>query len=940
MRLKNYLQQMSPIFSSPAYARRLLRLFSLLLAIGVLSGVYNFLLYTFNDDISKRRGYMSRAIAEAHAFFTTRGALLEALSLSTVRASDQVAPLDYISNEDVHLKLGPPQSKVWSLWLTLRMREYLRERHSSLLYVAAGPNQEVSWLFESTQRTASVSPWVLEQLRALEEQEITGTSELWLAEPTGQRTHLYAFIRLDDRDPQSGWLGLEMNSKDVSNTLSDQSAGEFMLFNSQGMLVFANSQEARPTPMRLIDPQRENFFGFVGRGLLPDHLVIRKRLKSSDWQLVYSIDLLAVIMGLRSQLLGSLAFCLLSMAIILLAMRRVEHRFIVPALNRIQTLIESEAFSRDVIQTAPVALCVLRRIDGRVVLENNLAQQWLGIGKEHEALCAGWISQAFDSQSGYSDYFATADDRHLYLSSIPTRYKGEDVLLCAFSDISARRHVEAALEEARQLADAANEAKTLFLATMSHEIRTPLYGVLGTLELLAGTDLNAQQKDYVYAIEASSTTLLQLISDVLDVSKIEAGQLALELSEFSITELVQEVMQGYSAAAISKGLQFYACVDPQLPERLIGDINRIRQIINNLLSNAVKFTDCGRVVLRVSLADRDDERTCVVWQVSDTGKGIAQEQQPYIFQPFYQTVGNTSVVAGTGLGLPICQRLTGLMNGQLRVVSELGLGSSFTLTLPLEEVSPRESKNLLGRLLAETVYVVSPVRELTQSVCGWLSRWGAYPRIGSPSLACTGQLLLELHPGSIEQPLMSDWTGPVIFASADGRSEPHLEGGCWHANLNHLEAIHQAVCQAQGLWIARSDPLRHKAELEKLGLKVLVAEDNVINQLILRDQLEELGCMVELVKDGQEALQVLKNGNFDVVLTDVNMPTVNGYELARELRRQGCVLPIIGATANAMRGEEELCLAAGMNHCLVKPLALRTLFHCLASYKSTAHETL
>ncbi len=206
------------------------------------------------------------------------------------------------------------------------------------------------------------------------------------------------------------------------------------------------------------------------------------------------------------------------------------------------------------------------------------------MGLEREILCPGWIRQAFaEPDAPLDETFVTSTGRHLHLSSVATRYKGEDVLLCAFNDISASKQVEAALETARQSADAANEAKTLFLATMSHEIRTPLYGVLGTLELLSRTTLDSQQRDYLQALERSSATLLQLICDVLDVSKIEAGQLALELSEFSPLELVHEVVQGYSASALGKGLELYACLDPQLPLRLLGDPARIRQILNNLL---------------------------------------------------------------------------------------------------------------------------------------------------------------------------------------------------------------------------------------------------------------------------------------------------------------------------------------------------------------------
>ncbi|QTT85994.1 ATP-binding protein [Pseudomonas chlororaphis] len=937
MRLKTYLHQINPILSTPNAARRLLRIFALVLLIGILGGVYNFLLFTFNNEISQRRGYMSSAIAEAHAFFTTREALLESLSLSATR-KPKVAP--QATDEEIYLLLGNTPGRQWSIWLTQRMRDYLKDKQVNLLYVSSGANAQVSRLYNATPVVSEFSDAILSQLETLKHNDTPALDELWLTEQSNLYSRLYIFIRLDERDRESGWLGLEMDDREVSSALSDHSAGEFAMFNSLGMPLFSNSHEPQSS-QNLPHLQQQDFFGFVGEGWLPDHVVLRKQLKSSDWQLTYSIGLRAVLSALWPQLGGALLFCLLSISLVWLLIRRLEHRFITPAIHRIQTLVESELFSRDVIQTAPVALCVLRRTDGQVVLENTLSQQWLGQGGEREQLCPDWIRRAFDTaEPTLTDYFETADGRHLYLSCAPTRYKGEDVLLCAFSDISARTQIEEALEQARQMADTANEAKTLFLATMSHEIRTPLYGVLGTLELLAHTRLDVQQKGYLRAIESSSATLLQLICDVLDVSKIEAGQLALELSEFSVLELVQQIVQGYAAAAQSKGLQLYACLDPQLPDRVIGDVTRIRQILNNLLNNAVKFTDSGRVVLRVKLLSREGERSSLSWQVSDTGKGIAQDDQPFIFEPFYQTEGNTHVVAGTGLGLPICQRLTHLMNGDIRMVSELGLGSSFSLTLPLEEPSTGSLPTAMAKLLPEVVYVVSPIRELADVISGWLRRWGARPKIGRPTHLDHSQerVLVELHPGPLEQRLVPEWSGPLVLATGDGCNEPLIMSGGWKVNLNHLQSIHQAVCQAQGLRVVK--PLEHgeQRELEKLHLHILVAEDNVINQLILCDQLEELGCTVRLASNGEEALAIWRSEQFDIILSDVNMPRLNGYGLARELRRSGCTTPIIGATANAMRGEEALCLAAGMDHCLVKPFTLRALFNYLAPYERAAHE--
>ncbi|WP_323161347.1 ATP-binding protein [Pseudomonas fluorescens] len=933
MKLKNYLHQINPLLSTPNAVRRLLRIFGLVLLIGILSGVYSFLLLTFNAEVSRRRSHMSSAIAEAHTFFTTREALLESLSLSAIRKPHGVKP--QVSPEEVHMALGTQRGKQWSIWLTERIKQYLVNKQVNLLYVNSGKEVQVQRLYTATPTFADFPPAMLARLHTLIRDHTATRGELWLTHQSASHSQLYMFVRLDTRDAASGWLGLEMDGREVSSALDDQSAGQFMMFNADGMLVFSNSEPAQ-LGQNLLQVQRQNFFGFVGEGWLPDHLVMRKQLKSSDWQLVYSIDLRDVVLALWPRLLGALLFCLFSISLVWLLIRRLEYRFIAPTISRIQALVESELFSSDVIQTAPVALCVLRRTSGQVVLENTLSQQWLGPGGERERLSPRWIHQAFDAPDPQvTDYFETADGRHLYLSCAPTRYKGEDVLLCAFSDISTRTQIEEALEQARQLADAANEAKTLFLATMSHEIRTPLYGVLGTLELLARTDLDAQQTDYLRTIEGSSATLLQLICDVLDVSKIEAGQLALELSEFCLHELVHEVIQGYAAAAHGKGLDLYAVMDPKLPERVIGDVARIRQILYNLLNNAVKFTDTGRIVLRVIPQGRDAERVNVFWQVSDTGRGITQEDQLRIFEPFYQSRGHTNVIAGTGLGLPICQRLTHLMNGSIRVVSEPGLGSSFSLTLSLEQPSTPMLPTSFPPLLPRNVYVVSPIRELAQSMNGWLRRWGARPQLDRPSKAAISpdSVLLELHPGAFDQCLDAEWNGARVIATADGYNDPQWGAEGWVVNLNHLQAIHQAVSRAQGVSVSRPEVQAPKRPLKTLHLHVLVAEDNVINQLILHDQLQELGCTAALASNGEEALALWRKGHFDVILSDVNMPQKNGYELARELRRLGCTAPIIGATANAMRGEEALCLEAGMNDCLVKPFTLQALYNQLAPYQ-------
>lgn len=920
--------------STPQAARKLLHLFASGLIIAVFAGSVIYLRAVFNQEVSLRRSFMNEAVFSAQDFFVSRQTLLRSLVLAAVPEKSENEPFITVDpEEEVNISLGS-EAGHWSIWLTQRMRDYLRESKVNLLYVPQTENPEVVRVFDTSSHLEPLPKTVLQQLMDEGGKSYTFGDDLWLTDSSNLDSPFYLFTRLDNRKLDSGWLGIEVEVTDLVAALRSESAGDFMLLDGQGHIIFTNaSPSTRVDSLHALEPKTS--FGFIGHWWFPDSLAIRKKLGYSGWQIVYAVDIHSLLPVLAGPLLGCLLLCIAACIGLRLLILRIDRRLITPGENRIQALIESEAFNRAVLQVAPIALCVIRRTDGTVVLENSLSQQWLGKGTERSKLCHGWIYRAFDQPDGRtSDEVEMDDGRLLYLAFAPTRYSGQDVLICAFSDISARKQIEVTLERARELADRANEAKTLFLATMSHEIRTPLYGVLGTLELLARTQLNDQQNNYLKAIERSSGNLLQLICDVLDVSRIEAGQLQLELNTFSPMELIEEVIQGYSGAAQAKGLQLFALIDSKVPEWLNGDVARIRQILNNLLNNALKFTDNGKIVLRLKLDSRDDERVMLHWQVSDTGKGIALEEQARLFEPFYQVESAKNVVAGTGLGLSICKRLMHLMNGSMRLVSEPGLGSSFTLHLPLEQVRDSGHISPVGELASNVVYVVSQLRELAECYCGWLRRWGARAQLGAPKSgdALEGAVLLELHPGAVTQLLEPGWTGSVVVAASDLSSPPTPVSTCWYADLNSLQDVYRALSRAQGTrthTLLDADAAMHEL---KLDLRILVAEDNVINQLILRDQLEELGCSVTLASDGLEALGLWQDAKFDLVLTDVNMPRMNGYELAAQLREMNVTQPIIGATANAMRDEGERCLSAGMNHCLIKPFTLHTLYNCLQHF--------
>ncbi|MDH0292771.1 ATP-binding protein [Pseudomonas sp. GD04087] len=736
----------------------------------------------------------------------------------------------------------------------------------------------------------------------------------------GTTRELLAYVSLDL--PDALWWESDLDRRVVAVSLLDLGR----INDLEQVLdrpVFDELQLVSPDGQVLIDFSGGEKDYQEGLNFSVDGLVFKVRSEfTGGWTALYRLSYASFFRYAKWQFLGGLALILGSLAGGWFAIRWYSRRVIRPARRAHLEIIESDAFSRAVIQTAPVALCVLRHGSHQVVMQNRLAELWLGDAEAITRISREWDLGERSADMGGEVVFEV-EGRALHASFAPTRYRGENVVLCAFNDISAHKQAQQMLADAKLSADAASEAKSVFLATMSHEIRTPLYGVLGTLELLGLTELTGQQRDYLATIQRSSSTLLQLISDILDVSKIEAGQMALEVLEFNPLELAEDVVAGYAGVAEGKELQLYACIDANVPGLVRGDAARIRQILANLLSNALKFTDIGRVVLRLRVVVSEAGETALQWQVTDTGIGMSDAQQQRLFEPFYQAHGHEHTVSGTGLGLSICARLSQLMGGQLRVVSETGLGSSFTFTLALpvlERVQPLADGS---PLLPQPVYVRAPVKELAQNLAAWIDCWGGSALLQEelPSSTPPGAVLLDLLEAG-DEPL---WGGPRVCALTDASAQPQASAQGWEVSLYHLSGIAQALRLAQQGVGSEARQVPRVARLGKLGLRVLVAEDNPINQALLKEQLEELGCRVTLTSNGREALQRWAPGAFDALLTDVNMPVMNGYELVGELRRHDSWLPIIGVTANALREEGERCMAVGMNAWLVKPMSLRTL---------------
>jgi PAS domain S-box-containing protein len=643
-------------------------------------------------------------------------------------------------------------------------------------------------------------------------------------------------------------------------------------------------------------------------------------------------------------------------------------------------------------QNSPIAI-VSADLDDKIVACNPAFEQLLGssraeiVGRDFAEVAStpGYYAEFVDALSRIKQgevVHALLRRRGRYLESqgVPVMVENRLVgILALCVDITERKQAMEAIEQARADAEAANQAKSAFLAMMSHEIRTPMNAIFGMTGLLLDTELTSEQRDYAETVRSSSDTLLTIINDILDFSKIEAGKLELESQPFDLRECVESALDLLAARATEKGLDLAYLLDEQVPAAVYGDVTRLRQILVNLLSNAVKFTEKGEVVLSVEARrteKMEDGRANgqehdgtkfyeLHFEVRDTGIGISAEGQARLFRSFSQVDASTTRrYGGTGLGLAISKRLAELMGGSMWVDSQPGAGSTFHFTILAESAPARWRPYLESsqpHLTGKRIMIVDD-NTTNRSILTLQTRaWGMLPYESASGQEALAQVqagvpfevaILDMHMPDMDGLMLAEQLRrsrraqalPLVMLTSLGRREINTRGVEFAAFLHKpikpsqlYNALLSLFAEQEQAYpgLKPTEPTGGQFDEglgQRLPLRILLAEDNTVNQKLALRLLERMGYRADLAANGLEVLEALQRQRYDVILMDVQMPEMDGLEASRAIQEEWPAEEhprIVAMTANAMQGDREECLAAGMHDYLTKPIQFKALQEAL-----------